>query len=143
MTDILEVSSLIAILSALVATIIYGVMARLKIKNLSRQSLQDKIDNNYLRTSLGNALLEIESKKLEETDGFINFISESRDQAFKYIEQIEESFEELDLTMQRIFQWDDSYGSANGTSAHTEAISEIKQAYEKYKSNMPNNTNNK
>jgi hypothetical protein len=142
-TDILEVSSVVLVLSALAFALTHGVIATLKIKDLKRQLIQSKIDSNHIKSNLATALLEIESKKLETTDGFINFLSESREQAFNYIEYVEKSFQDLDLVMQKIFQWEDSYGSANGDTAHTEAISEIRKAYEQYKSTMPNNTNNK
>jgi hypothetical protein len=143
MTDILEISSVVLVLSLLAFALAHGVIATLKIKDLDRQLVQSKIDNNHIKSSLANALLEIESKKLETTDGFVSFLSQSREQAFNYIEYVEKSFEELDIVMQKIFQWEDSYGSANGVTAHTEAISEIRKAYEQYKSTMPNNTNNK
>lgn len=101
------------------------------------------MDMNHVKSKLSEALMEIESKKLESTDGFLNFLSESRDWAFKYIEDVEKSFLELDSAMKKVFQWSDTYGNVNGEAPHTEAIDEIKTAYEKFKDTMPNNNKEK
>ena len=44
---------------------------------------------------LQKLISEKESKSLEKTDGFIKFMSESRDQAFKYIEDAQSAIEAL------------------------------------------------
>ena len=51
--------------------------------------MQSLIDINHTKSKLSEALLEIESKKLKETDGFVKFVSESRNWAFQYIEDVQ------------------------------------------------------
>jgi hypothetical protein len=140
---VIEFVSFVAIIATLVGVISYSILLRLRLKKAQSKLIQSLMDMNHVKSKLSEALMEIESKKLESTDGFLNFLSESRDWAFKYIEDVEKSFAEFDSAMKQVFQWSDTYGNVSGDSAHTEPINEIKTAYEKYKSNMPNNTNNK
>lgn len=139
MNPIVEFASFAIIIAALILSLIYIVILRVRLRNLSSTLIQTGIDANYVKSKLAEALLQIESNKLQETDGFVKFISDSRDWAFKYIEDVEKYFNEFDTSMQTIFQWAKTYGNTNGETAHSEAINEIEKAYNEFKKTMPNN----
>jgi len=61
---------------------------RLRAKNfsLTYDALQAYIDRNIVAEQLSLSLIEIEKEKIEKSDDFLVFISQSRDWAFEYIE---------------------------------------------------------
>jgi hypothetical protein len=83
---------------------------------------------------------EIENKKLEDTDGFLKFVSESRDWAFGYIEEVQTVLSEFDKTVDPLLKWAMRFGILNGETAHTKILREISEAYDKLKSVLPENT---
>lgn len=87
--SVIELVSFIAIIVALALSLFYAVKFKIKINSLASTIVQQSVDANYTKSKLAEALLEIESNKLENTEGFIKFISESRDWAFKYIEDVQ------------------------------------------------------
>lgn len=62
-------------------------VARSKIKSLS-------LDKVVLMVEFSNLLDKQQTKPIEETEGFIKFVSESRDWAFTYIEDVQDAIEE-------------------------------------------------
>ena len=83
---------------------------------------------------------ELSTKELSETDGFVKFISQSRDWAFQYIEEVQTSLSEFDKTVDPLLKWAMRFGILNGETAHTKILSEISEAYDKLKSVLPENT---
>jgi hypothetical protein len=78
-------------------------------------------------------------KTLEQTEGFLKFVSDSRDWAFEYIEEVQSALEEFDAKVYPILEWSKTYGIVNGDNAHTEALENISLAYEQLKKVMPEN----
>lgn len=83
---------------------------------------------------------ELSSKELSETDGFIKFISQSRDWAFEYIEQVQKVLEEFDKEVAPQLEWANTYGRLGGETVHTNTVKVISEAYDKLKSVLPENT---
>lgn len=56
---------------------------------LKRDVEQGIVDLLVFKGELEKALKDTDEKKIEETEGFLNFISQSRDWAFQYIERVQ------------------------------------------------------
>lgn len=56
---------------------------------LQKDSAQSIVDLLAMKAELENSLKKSDHKKIEETEGFLKFISESRDWAFQYIERVQ------------------------------------------------------
>jgi hypothetical protein len=80
------------VFTALIVTIMILATRSRKLANLLVQS---SAQNVALRQKLSELTASGESKKLEQTEGFVKFISESRQWAFDYIEDVQKSIEEL------------------------------------------------
>ena len=80
---------------------------------------------------------ELSSKELSETDGFIKFISQSRDWAFEYIEEVQKALVEFDEVVVPQLEWATTYGRLAGNTVHTNTINTISEAYEKLKTVLP------
>ena len=83
---------------------------------------------------------QFSTKELSETDGFVKFISQSRDWAFQYIEEVQTALSEFDKSVDPLLKWAMRFGILNGETAHTKILSEISEAYDKLKSVLPENT---
>jgi len=67
------------------------VALKLKVDNvkLSKDVNQGLVDQFALMQKLEEALKNTDEKKIEETEGFLKFVSQSRDWAFQYIERVQ------------------------------------------------------
>lgn len=78
--------SSVSVVSLFVFLYLY-IAAKSKIKSLS-------LDKAVLMIEFSNLLNNQQPKSVEETEGFLKFISESRDWAFTYIENVQDAIEE-------------------------------------------------
>ena len=84
------------LLSVLIAFLIYKVYALKKANvGLATAFLQENIDKEAMATKLQKTIDSINNANLEDKDGFIKFLSESREWAFSYIENVQASIEDL------------------------------------------------
>lgn len=84
------------LITVLLAFLVYKVYT-LKKANLSLATafLQENLDKEAIATKLQQTIDSINNANLEDKDGFIKFLSESREWAFSYIENVQASIYEL------------------------------------------------
>lgn len=99
--------------------------------------IQSEMDRYFINQKLDETFKELSTLKLSENDGFIKFISDSRDWAFGYIEQVQYAHREFDETVTSIAMWNDVYGADAESTLLREKLTEISLAYEKLKSFLP------
>ena len=132
------------VVGILVTIIIYLVYrffkTRTLFKALSDLYMQELADRMLLQKKVEELYQDIENAKLEQTDGFLKFVSESRDWAFQYIEEVQTALSEFDKSVDPLLKWAMRFGILNGETAHTKILSEISEAYDKLKSVLPENT---
>lgn len=102
--------------------------------------LQLSIDRNIIIAEYTNLLQELENKKLEKSDDFVKFLSDSRNAAFDYIEKTQDALLQFDKEIEQIFEWSKTYGTAIGSNPHSDKIKEISLAYQQLKELLPENT---
>lgn len=93
----IDLPSLIAflVLSALwFVTLIVLVRTLIRKKRLTLDLIQSQIDAATLVEQIQKMADAQGNKAIEETDGFLRFLSESRDWAFQYIEDVQVAIEE-------------------------------------------------
>jgi hypothetical protein len=129
------------IVAILLTMVIYLVYRFFKIKNLfkalSDLYMQEMADKMLLQKRVEQLYQDIENAKLEQTDGFLKFVSDSRDWAFQYIEEVQTALSEFDKTVAPTLGWANTYGLTTGSTAHTDALQKISEAYEKLKEVLP------
>lgn len=127
------------------ASVLVFVLAYLLIKSnmQKKQILSLYIQSEMYKHMLGQRIEELQkelsAKELSETDGFVKFISQSRDWAFEYIEEVQRVLAEFDKEVGPQLQWANTYGSVTGETVHTNTIKVISEAYDKLKSVLPKN----
>jgi hypothetical protein len=129
------------VVGVLVTIIIYLVYrffkTRTLFKVLSDLYMQELADRMLLQKKVEELYQDIENAKLEQTDGFLKFVSESRDWAFQYIEEVQAALSEFDKDVAPELQWANTFGQVLGESAHTNALKKISEAYDKLKEVLP------
>jgi hypothetical protein len=113
---------------------------RIAFQNLANEYLQKLSDNELLLKEINRLNQQINNKELENSDGFLKFVSDSRDWAFQYIEQVQKALVEFDNVVAPQLEWVNTYGKVAGETVHTETITKISEAYYKLKSVLPENT---
>jgi hypothetical protein len=116
-----------------------NILLRRKLQEAITDKLQANVNANIVRSEYTRALQEIENMKLEKSDDFVKFLSNSRDWAFEYIEDAQEKISEFDKQIQKIAEWNRTYGSVVGDTPHSSKIEEINLAYDKIRSLLPEN----
>ena len=140
MIDVIVTSVVYALLTLFIAYLGFrNVVLRRKVNDAIADQLQVTINLNIVRSELSKALQEIENMKLEKSDDFVKFLSDSRDWAFTYIEDAQDKISEFDKQIQEIAEWNRTYGSVVGDTPHNSKIEEINLAYDKIRSLLPEN----
>jgi hypothetical protein len=129
------------VVGILVTIIIYLVYrffkTRVLFKALSDLYMQELADRMLLQKKVEELYQDIENAKLEQTDGFLKFVSESRDWAFQYIEEVQIALSEFDKNVAPELEWAKTFGMVLGETAHTETLRKISEAYDKLKEVLP------
>lgn len=75
-------------------------MQRQKHKRLASVNLQALFDLQLMKKELERAVTEINNVKLEKDDGFVKFLSQSRDWAYEYIATTQEAINKFNTDME-------------------------------------------
>jgi threonyl-tRNA synthetase len=126
MIDFIIFLSLVVVIAILALSVI---KLRLKNRRLAAELLQITLDQNILMTKLAEELKKKEDVSIEKTDGFLKFISESRDLAFQYIEAIQEALVKFKGKVGPEIEYMLTYGTATGDSLQSKSFLKIEKAY--------------
>jgi hypothetical protein len=129
-----------ALLTTLIAYLGFrNLSLRRSFQNAISEKLQAQINKDIIAIEYSKVIQELENKKLEKSDDFLKFISDSRDWAFEYIEDVQENLSKFDKQITKIIKWNETYGSTTGENPHSEKIKQISVAYKKLKDLLPEN----
>jgi hypothetical protein len=126
MVDFIIFSLIILVVVTLLISVV-----RLRLKNvrLASELLQSSLDQNILLTKLAEELKRKEEVSLEKTDGFLKFISESRELAFEYIETMQEALVRFKDKVGPEIEYMLTYGTATGDNLQSKSFLKIEKAY--------------
>ena len=68
---------------------------KIKLRRVSGALLQSEINREAVEKRLLELLANTDSSNVEQTEGFLKFVSESRDDAFSYIEAVQQTLAPL------------------------------------------------
>lgn len=133
MIDLILVGILTATVIVLSALLIINKKER---DALSDQAFQMFLDNQIL---LGKIEQHSVSSNIEQTEGFVKFLSESRDWAFQYIETTQSEIKKFVEIVGPQMEYYDKYGRIIN-SVHTKSMDKIFDAYQELVSLLPETT---
>jgi hypothetical protein len=118
------------IILLIITLLISVVKLRIKNRKLAASLLQATLDQNILLTKLAEELKKKEEVSVEKTEGFLKFISESRDLAFTYIEAMQEALVKFRDKVGPEIEYMLTYGTVTGDSLQSKSFLKIEKAYE-------------
>lgn len=92
MPDLFAMSAYIIYSVIVTVLVIDNIRIRLRHRKMIASSMQLVLDKATLLQKLAD---KEDSQSLEKSDGFLRFVSESRDWAFEYIEDVQKAITEL------------------------------------------------
>ena len=108
-----------------------------KNKELASVILQLIIDNKILTDKIQQ---DISSQTIENSDGFLKFVTESRDWAFSYIEEVQDQLNKFVEVSKPIMEYYDKYGRIAET-VHTPSMDKLFDAYNELIKVLPETEN--
>lgn len=125
------------IFSVAIATLVIYV-AKLKIDKakISKVLIKTSVDLMIVRDELEKARASNENQSVEQTDGFLKFITESRNWAFEYIEEVQDGLKKFSDKVGPTIKYLNTYGSTVSTP-HDDSIKTISEAYKELEELLP------
>jgi len=134
---ILEAVAYGVLLLIIVVLLINNLAIRSKNRRLSTDIIQIALDKSIISKKLKEELDKKDSESIEKSEGFLKFISQSRDWAFDYIEQVQTALLEFKNKIEPEILYAKTYGTVSGQSPHTIIIDRISDAYDDLVKVMP------
>lgn len=113
-------------------------IVRMRSKNIKlKLQIIDLVQRNeVLKTSLDSR----ESKDVEKTEGFLNFVTQSRDWAFEYIEEVQTVLNKFINDIQPEIDYFKEYGDLASMSPNYYSMKKIADSYDELKQLLPKET---
>lgn len=124
----------------LAALVITNLTLRIENKKLKINLTQESIDRSIVMEKLQEVLTKQDSDSASKTDGFLKFVSDSREAAFKYIEEVQAAINEFDNRVGPVVKYYKETGKVLERKP-SELVRELTQAYDKLMSSMPKEDN--
>lgn len=134
---ILDVLAMIFLSAISILFLVAMLMQRKAKLEMLNNYIQSEIEKAALVEKLSEILKENESKSIEESDGFLKFVSESRDWAFRYIEEVQSALREFDKEIGPSLAYAEKYGLLDINSPSKDSVFIINDAYKKLKRVLP------
>lgn len=132
----IEFASFIIFIFMFVVISFDNIFLRIKQRSNNMQLLQVGIERNVLAAKI----LDFEEEKLEPVDsgseGFIKFISDSRDWAFDYIENVQDGINKFIIDAGPSIEYWEEYGAVMDTPLDV-GMRQISLSYKELKSLLP------
>jgi hypothetical protein len=119
------------------ALLINNLKLRSKTKKLTSQVIQISLDKAVISEQLKKVLDQKDSESIEQSEGFLKFVSQSRDWAFDYIEQVQAALLEFRNKVEPQILYAKTYGTTVGESTHSIIVDKISDAYDDLVKIMP------
>lgn len=105
-------------ISASIGLVAYYIVTIL-MKNIEQSTIikQLKIDNLAYAKKFSELVEEKQKLELVQTDGFVSFVSKSRDWAFTYIEEVQSTLNKFVETVGPTMEYYDKFGRINESPA--------------------------
>lgn len=123
-----------------VSLIITNIHTRLQNNKLKANLTQESIDRAVVMQEMQKLMAEIDTKNSNQNDGFLKFVSESREAAFKYIEEVQAAINEFDSKVGPVVKHYKNTGKVLERRP-SQLVRELTEAYDKLMASMPKEDN--
>jgi hypothetical protein len=109
----------------------------IKLKNNNNKIKLQVIDLIQRNEILKTALDSRESSHVEKTEGFLNFVTQSRDWAFQYIEDVQQGLNKFIKDIEPEIKYFKEYGDLISMEPNYYSLKKITEAYDELKKLLP------
>ncbi len=133
----IELISFIIFLLLFFALVYKNIKTNLKLLSVSQALLQANIDKTVLAEKLFESSTRELLKKETNSDAFLKFVSDSRDWAYQYIDDVQSSLNKFITDIEPEIAYFDEYGIASSAYPHYHSMKKISGAYKELKKLLP------
>jgi hypothetical protein len=133
----IELISFVFFIFLFFALIINNIRFKFKIVSISKELIQSHIDKTVLAEKLFEASAINLFKKEKESDAFLKFVSDSRDWAYQYIDEVQEGLNKFIIDIEPEIAYFDEYGEVGSAYPHYHSMKKISGAYKELKKLLP------
>jgi hypothetical protein len=117
--------------------VVKNIRAEIKLSSVTRELLQSNIDKTVLAEKLFESSARELIKKETDSDAFLKFVSDSRDWAYQYIEDVQSSLNRFISDIDPEILYFDTYGDLMGAEPNYNSMKKISGAYKELKKLLP------
>jgi hypothetical protein len=133
----IELVSFVMFLFLFFALVYKNIKTSLKLFSISQELLQANIDKTVLAEKLFESSTRELLKKETDSDAFLKFVSDSRDWAYQYIDDVQSSLNKFITDIEPEIAYFDEYGIASSAYPHYHSMKKISGAYKELKKLLP------
>jgi hypothetical protein len=133
----IELISFVMFLFLFFALVYKNIKTSLKLFSISQELLQANIDKTVLAEKLFESSTRELLKKETDSDAFLKFVSDSRDWAYQYIDDVQSSLNKFITDIEPEIAYFDEYGIASSAYPHYHSMKKISGAYKELKKLLP------
>ena len=137
---VVELVVFVIALLVFMALIITNINTRIQNNKLKSNLTQESIDRAIVMEEMRKLMAEVDKKNSNQNDGFLKFVSDSREAAFKYIEEVQEAISEFDRKVGPVVKYYKETGKVLERKP-SELVRELTMAYDKLMASMPKEDN--
>ena len=133
----IELVSFVSFIIIFFVLLYRNVRLRIKLSATTLELLKVSVDRNIISEKLS----EISNKPVEEadpsSDAFLKFVSDSRDWAYQYIDEVQHSLNKFINDIEPEISYFDEYGVVGSAYPHYHSMKKISGAYKELKNLLP------
>jgi hypothetical protein len=114
-----------------------NVRLNLKLRSVTSELLTTALDRNILLDKLADTLKTPKLKEDDVSAAFLKFISDSRDWAYTYIEDVQSSLNKFIYDIEPEIKYFDEYGEVGSKYPHYYSMKKISASYKELKKLLP------
>lgn len=133
----LDIIALVITSSACIFLLILLVLQRKSRLDIMKKYLESEFEKAIVIDRIEDMIKENQLKSIEGSDGFLKFVSDSREWAFKYIEDVQDAFKKFDAQISPDLEYADTYGVLSMDMPSKDALARISKSYKDLKKMLP------
>jgi hypothetical protein len=137
---IIEFTVFAIALLVFIGLIIANITTRVQNNKLKTALTQELVDRAIVTRKMQELMAELDIKNSNKNDGFLKFVSDSREAAFKYIEEVQSAINEFDIKVGPAVKYYKETGKMLDRKP-SDLVRELADAYDKLMASMPKEDN--
>jgi hypothetical protein len=133
----IEFASFVVFIFLFFALAFKNIKNSIKVSSLTKELLQSNIDKTVLAEKLFEASARELIKKETDSDAFLKFVSDSRDWAYQYIDEVQEGLNKFITNIEPEISYFKEYGDVGSMAPNYYSMKKISTAYDELKKLLP------